>query len=504
MILLAFVPLLYPPVPPLVDLYGHMGRYKVALDLAVSPTLQQWFGYRWIPIGNLGVDVLVNPLARLVGLEPAVKLVVITIPPMTVAGMLWVAREVHNRLPPTVAFALPLAFGHPFLFGFVNFSLSMAFAMLAFGLWLRLGRLGKSRLRAAVFVPISIVIFFTHAFGWGTLGVMCFSAEAVRQHDRGLSWWKAGIRAAYHASAMALPIVAMIVWRTEARGGLTLGWFAWKHKGEYLLRVLRDRWPLWDMVSALIVYAVPLLAILHRRMALSRNLAFSALVLGLCFVLLPRVIFGSAYADMRIVPYLAAILVLAIRFKRETDYRLARTLALAGLAFLLARTATVTASLALSADRQREQLVALDHLPSGARVAAMVWAPCNGWALRRSDHLPSMVIIRRDGFANDQWPLVGSSLLSVHYPAAGRFAMDPSQIVRGPGCRREGRPVAEALRLLPPGAFDYLWLIDMPPLPGPWLGGWRPVWAGEGSMLFRRAGEGPRPATPQTASAPGR
>ena len=30
MILLAFVPLLYPPIPPLVDLGGHMGRYKVA------------------------------------------------------------------------------------------------------------------------------------------------------------------------------------------------------------------------------------------------------------------------------------------------------------------------------------------------------------------------------------------------------------------------------------------------------------------------------------------
>jgi hypothetical protein len=504
MILLAFVPLLYPPVPPLVDLYGHMGRFKVALDLADSASLQQWFAYRWIPIGNLGVDVLVHPLAKLSGLEPAVKLVVMLIPPMTVAGMLWVAREVHNRLPPTVAFALPLAFGHPFLFGFVNFSLSMAFAMLAFGLWLRLGRLGKSKLRAILFVPISIVIFFTHAFGWGTLGVMCFSAEAVRQHDRGLSWWKAGLRAAYHASAMALPIIAMVLWRTEAQGGHTLGWFSWKHKGEYLLRVLRDRWEAWDIASAGIVYAVPLLAIFHRRLALSRNLAFSALVLGACFVLLPRVIFGSAYADMRIVPYLAAILVLAIRFKRETDYKLAQTLAVAGLAFLLARTATVTWSLAMAADRQREQLVALDHVPMGARVATMVWAPCNGWAVRRNDHLPSMVIVRREGFANDQWPLVGSSLLTIHHVAAGRFAMDPSQIVRNPGCRREGRPVAEQFRFLPRDAFDYLWLIDMPPYPAEWAAGWQPVWSGQGSALFRRVGEAQPPATPRTASATAR
>ena len=28
-ILLAFVPLLYPAVPPLVDLLGHIGRYRV-------------------------------------------------------------------------------------------------------------------------------------------------------------------------------------------------------------------------------------------------------------------------------------------------------------------------------------------------------------------------------------------------------------------------------------------------------------------------------------------
>ena len=44
-------------------------------------------------------------------------------------------------------------------------------------------------------------------FGWGTLGLLCFSAEAVRQHDRGHSWWMAIIRAAYHSMAMAGPVL---------------------------------------------------------------------------------------------------------------------------------------------------------------------------------------------------------------------------------------------------------------------------------------------------------
>ena len=160
----------------------------------------------------MGVDLIVVPLSKLIGIELATKLVVVSIPPLTVAGMLWVAREVHNRLPPTVAFALPLAIGHPLMFGFVNFSLSMALALLAFGLWLRLGRLGKSKLRALLFVPISLIVFFAHTFGWGTLGLLSFRPRPSGSTIAGWSWWMAIIRAAYHASVMALPALLVVLW----------------------------------------------------------------------------------------------------------------------------------------------------------------------------------------------------------------------------------------------------------------------------------------------------
>ena len=38
------VPLLWPVTPPLTDLIGHMGRYRVELDGAVSPSLRQFYG----------------------------------------------------------------------------------------------------------------------------------------------------------------------------------------------------------------------------------------------------------------------------------------------------------------------------------------------------------------------------------------------------------------------------------------------------------------------------
>src|SRR3569623_1558144 len=166
-VIATMLPLIYPPVPPLVDLLGHMGRYRVELDLDHSPFLQRYYDYHWAAIGILGVDLLVIPMSKIFGLELAVKLIVILIPPMTAAGFLWVASEVHHRVPPTAFFALPFIYGYPFLFGFVNFTLSVALAFLAFGLWLRLGRLERTTVRSLLFVPISLAVFFCHTYGWG-------------------------------------------------------------------------------------------------------------------------------------------------------------------------------------------------------------------------------------------------------------------------------------------------------------------------------------------------
>src|SRR3954467_11044474 len=176
--LLAALPLLWPTVPPLVDLPGHMGRYRVELEIAHNAAFQHFYSFHWALIGNLGIDLLIIPVAKIFGVELGTKLIILAIPPLTVAGFLWVAREVHGRVPPTALFAIPFAYGHPFIFGFVNFALSMAFAFLAFAFWLRLARLGHVWLRAGLFVPISIALWVVHTYGWGPLGVLGFLARA--------------------------------------------------------------------------------------------------------------------------------------------------------------------------------------------------------------------------------------------------------------------------------------------------------------------------------------
>ena len=480
------IPLLYPPVPPLVDLLGHMGRYRVELDIAHSPWLQHYYGYRWALIGNLGVDALVKLLGPLIGLEPAVKLIVLTIPPLTVAGMFWVAREVHGRFPPTAFFAVPFAYGHPFLFGFVNYTLAMALALLAFGYWLRLGRLGQTRLRAILFVPISVLIFFCHTYGWGALGLLCFSAEAVRQHDHGKGWLKSGFNAALHAAVMALPLVIMLAWRSEIHGGSTDHWFNWTMKARWLLMVLRDRWQAFDIASAAVAPALLLFAMFSRRLGFSRNLAFSGMVLIAAFVILPWTVFGSAYADMRLVPYMIAILLLAIRFRERMHVPLGTALATFGLLFCVGRIGSNAISLKLASDDQQAKLTALDQVPQGARVISLVGYPCGeAWALPRNTHLGGMVIVRRDGFSNDQWTIEGANLMSLKYRQAGLFAADPSQMVRANGCTKSQWTIDAVLGAIHRDRFDYLWLIDVPPYDPKRVTAMQPVWRGPGSILYR-------------------
>jgi hypothetical protein len=485
-VLLTMLPLLYPPVPPLVDLLGHMGRYRVELDFSQSPFLREYYDYHWAPIGNLGVDLLIIPLGKLLGLELAVKLILLAIPPLTAAGFLWVAREVHGRIPPTAFFALPFIYGYPFLFGFANFTLSVALAFLAFGLWLRLGRLEKTALRGWLFAPIAIVIFFCHTYGWGLLGLMCFSADAVRLHDRGRTWFRAGFEAAMHTSVMALPLLAMIIWRSETHGGEISDWFNWKVKWRWIYSALRDRWKWFDIGSLVAVTLAFLYAVVSRKLTLSRNLAFSAIVLLVCFALLPRIIFGSAYADMRLVPYLIAVALLAIRFRGAPDRRTAHVLAVLGLAFFGTRTLANTISLAERANDQSAKLEAVKLMPAGARVASLVGMPCQEyWPSLSNGHLGAMVVVRREGFSNDQWVIDGINLLQVKYPA-GYYAADPSQLVRPDGCRDPlHRMIGTSLTSIPRDKFDFVWLIDPPRYDPAAVADMKLVWRGPGSFLYQ-------------------
>ena len=143
--------------------------------------------------------------------------------------------------------------------------------------------------------------------------------------------------------------------------------------------------------------------------------------------LLPRIIFGSAYADMRLMPYTdCAVALLAIRFRADTHRRTAR-----GAGGPRPRPSSWCGSRATTTSYgdggrviRTPKLEALNHIPMGARVVTLVGQGCRDWwamprnsHLRRNGHRPAR---RASPTINGRSKAATSS--SVDLPEAGRIS----------------------------------------------------------------------------------
>ncbi len=445
-------------------------------------------------VGNLGVDILVQLLGPILGLEAAVKLIVAAIPPLTTIGILWISKEIHGRVAPTAFFAIPFIYSFPFNYGFLNYSLALALALISFGLWLKMTRLGRLRARNILFVPISCALWVTHAFGWGILGLLALAAELIRIHDADPRWKVAFIRACLNVAPMSLPIVAMIWGAGNVVGGDSDFTFGPLQKAYALVATLRDRWLLWDSFGVAVGVLVIGAAYFDHRLNWSRRLAIPAVLLGAVFLIMPGKLLGLSYADFRLAPVVFIVALVAIRSEPEND----RTLAILGLAFLFLRLAGTTVSYAIADRDMKGWLTALDQIPRGSAVLFLSGEYCGKrWPLPRHTHVGSFVITRKYGFSNDQWEATGAQLLRVHYWEARRFRQDRSTFINSEECIARTEALSNQSMLFdhrlesvmwrfPREAFDYVWLIDVPGADyrNP-RGGMTSVWRGDQSVLYR-------------------
>lgn len=478
----AAAPLLWPALPPLVDLPGHVSHYHIERALPGSAHLQRFYGYQWALMGNLGVDLLMIPAAALFGVELGAKLITMLIPCVAIAGFLAAARAIHGRVPAVALFALPLAYAFPFQFGFLNYSLSVGLCFLLFALWLRMA--ARERLRAVLFLPLSCALWVCHTYGWGLLGVFAFAAELAARRERGLGWVEAGWRGGLACLPLALPFLFMVAWQTGGDvEGDTGHFFAWGEKLVWLMSILHEHWQAWDMGSAALLLGLALVALRGRDLQLAPVMRVAVpLLIGL-YLVMPRILIGSGFADMRLAPVIVAAALIGTRpVARE---RLSNLLAAGALVFFAARLLVSSVTFAGIDRVWQEQLGAIDHIAPGSRVLTLTEVPCPAqWATNRTHHVNSLAVVRRDVFTNAQWAVGGAQMLKVKYSGAGRFHTDPSHLMRPPECAIEPDTIEKAVAAAP-GSFDYLWLLDVPEQRWPAGSMLRPVWRGRNGILYR-------------------
>lgn len=491
LIFLATLPILWPDFPPLVDLQGHMGRYKVQLN-PDDVALAQFYSFEWKLIANLGADILIIPFASLFGIELGTKLIVILTMAAASGGLLWIARELHGRIPPTAAFAIPLLYGYVTTYGFINYMLSMALALNVFALWMYLERTGRVQMRLIVMIPLSFIVAITHIYGWGVLGILIFGREFMRAIPEGVpvQWrsvlaavWKAGLR----CLPLCGPILLFILWRSDSSGGAEIGgWFAWEKKALWIVNVLHDRNLVYDRLSAILLLLLLLRVIFSPSLRFARDMKPAIVILCLLFIVFPKAIFGSLFSDMRLVPYIFAIAIISIAPPTGLQFRTVQWIAVAALAFCVVRIGGATVSYAkFDADIQRE-LKALDVMPENARLLSFVNDDCGyEGTVNRKGHLPSLALVRNNAYANDQWAADGAQLLRSKINAPG-YEIDGSQFLPSRLCGQSADVAAKAIfDNIPRDKFDYVWLIDIPAYNSKLLSGVTPIWSNGTSAVYK-------------------
>lgn len=476
------LPFLVAPIPPLTDLPGHLARFAIAEAPASSP-LHGYFDVRWIFTPNLGVDLIVAGLAPLIGVQAAVWLAAAAIPVTTAAALAMIARTRNPGAAAALPWALVFVFSAPLLWGFLNYALAVALALLAFAFWLRGG--GATRTALAIMAPP--LLFVVHA-----IGGLVFPALVAGHVAWGTPWRERPLALVRNLAPLALSTGAtLLVWRLF--GASAAGGAVWNpgRKLTGLVQMLRDQDMVFDIATVALALAVFGYGI--AKGARLRGGAGPALALLAFYLILPTRIGATDMIDVRVAPLLP-MAALALQDWSAVPARTRARVFWGGIALLVVRLAVTLVSFAGYSSRYAEELAALDHVPRGARILNLTVTNCpeRAWRQLRIEHLANLASPRREAWINAHWALEGVHTLGVRYRPSESFFRDPSHIVwedrcvdeRVPAAGRSRHTLAETLPLLPIDGADRLWLIggDLPR-------GYRDsrlalVWRGRDSALY--------------------
>lgn len=451
-LLLVTLPLLPQPVAPLNDLYDHIGRYHVMATIDRSADLQRHWLIHAAWIGNLGVDLLVVPLARRIGTEPAARIVVTMVPALFVGGLMLLMRVRGRSLAPLTGFAAALAYNQALQLGFVNYALATALAFAALALWIAWAQ--RPALRSVAFAGIGLLLWTAHSSGWGVFGLMAWASDVVLRRERGAGWLAAGTRSICACLPLLLPLIVMVT--GEGSGIGEVGW-GFQAKAAWIASLVRDRWRWIDVCAATVLVGLLWTAVRRGDWRFDPVLGAAGGILLVAFALLPRLALNGAYVDMRVLAPAVAVLLVAVRIDSPVQ---AARLFRWGMVFLAIRMAATTASFIVLGQARDETAAAIEAMPRGTTVLTLINEPCSStWSSDRLGHMGGLAIARRDVFTNSQWAIAGQQLIRPRYPETLAYRTDPSQLVYPKVCEYRTTDLHEALHGFDRRVYRHVWVI---------------------------------------------
>lgn len=431
--LLSCLPVVVARYPQMSDYPAHLARYYVMLDGGRSADLARFYAFEWKWTGNVGVDLLIGPFARVFGVETGARVIAGLIPPLTGLGIVAVERALRGRCGIGALLAMLFVWSPMMLIGLLNFTLGLALGLWVFALWVRLeGR----RWRWVPMVPLGLVVWACHMSAWGVLGLMVLGHELALRR----SW-----RAAFAPWPLAAPVLVMALLGgngTEFSYGPN--WFVYKQA--IWIKAMRDQVYGLDFVCLCVFGAVVGLAAIRRR--IDGRLGWAALMLAVLSWVVPRHVSGGDYVDYRMISSSLLLFALAIDWPAPVWA--------GGLAagVYLGRLAVTTLAWQADSATTARLLTALDHVRQGARLASAVRVPIGEWPLNHFEHIGAYAVLRNHALVNANFAVAHIHMLTLR---DGGYA-DPSQ-------RLLQMPEAPVLldRFKPAERADWLWYVGARP-----------------------------------------
>ena len=320
LLMLTSIPILTQPLPPIEDYINHLARMHVMASISADPDLARFYEIDWQIVPNLMMDLVVPPLAKLLGIYKAGQVFTIATFALILSGALVLNRALFRRWSLLPLIVAPLLYNYAFLTGVMNYLFGIGVALWATAAWVVL-RERSWPWRMAVSAALVIVLFFCHLFALGVYGVALLAIESGRLWSRRTQPLVPRLVDFAATGLPFLPALAMLLMSpTWSLSGVNV----WEPLGKidglkYIVEVYSDT------VAFILIgaFAIGIAWAMRQRLLRFHLVGIALLIVGgAVYMALPRMMFATYMADQRLPIALAFFIIACLNI--DMGHRLVR------------------------------------------------------------------------------------------------------------------------------------------------------------------------------------
>lgn len=421
-------PIWHSSVPVLWDYPNHLARMHILLKAGHSADLNHFYELHWAVLPNLAMDMVVPPLAELVGLEVAGKLFLALLLLLIASGTLALHYVLHGRLSPWPFIVFLFLYNQAFIYGVVNYLFGVGVALWVIAAWIRSrSRAIWWRLAAFSFCTILLLFFHLSAFCVYAIVIVAYEVSHARHKVPGASRWTT---LAVAIATLVVPVVIFLMFSPIGQGkGQEFNWiglsfpmyllFAFILKLCALRDLMRNYHLWWDFLTLITIGSLLIRWIFIRAIIIERSMVLPLTAIGIAFLLTPPNLYGSWMVDSRLLTAFVFVFIGSADLKLVKPF--VQNLVLSLIACLLVVRIGVISYHWSEQDRMTAAYAkALDKLPSGKRLfTAFSRQKYSDELGSFKMYLPCLAIITRSAFVPSLYTLRGAQpvLLTPTYQA---------------------------------------------------------------------------------------